>query len=104
GKYESETYKFKWQADRALKKLQADKTTALSKLAVVPVYEGGNKPAGNFGWRKGNHPTPSPSQTPKIIGYKVVGVKLSIGLKDVGSLGSNVGGQGLAYNQKIGTA
>ncbi|GGO08144.1 hypothetical protein GCM10010116_16460 [Microbispora rosea subsp. aerata] len=35
--------------------------------------------------------------------YQVVGVKLTIGLKDVGTLGSNVGGQGLAYNQKIGT-
>ncbi|MEU8280319.1 hypothetical protein AB0C08_39110, partial [Microbispora bryophytorum] len=40
----------------------------------------------------------------KILhGYQVVGAKLSIGLKDVGTLGSNVGGQGLAYNQKIGT-
>ncbi|MEV7806670.1 hypothetical protein AB0O28_27360 [Microbispora sp. NPDC088329] len=29
---------------------------------------------------------------------------LKITLKDVGTLGSNVGGQGLAYNQKIGTA
>ncbi|MEU7916967.1 trypsin-like serine peptidase, partial [Microbispora bryophytorum] len=40
----------------------------------------------------------------KILkGFQVVGAKLSIGLKDVGTLGSNVGGQGLAYNQKIGT-
>ncbi|GAB3908536.1 hypothetical protein GCM10027612_83010 [Microbispora bryophytorum subsp. camponoti] len=38
-----------------------------------------------------------------LKGYQVVGAKLSIGLKDVGTLGSNVGGQGLAYNQKIGT-
>ncbi|WP_185949733.1 serine protease [Microbispora sp. KK1-11] len=37
------------------------------------------------------------------VDYKLVGKKLSIGLKDVGTLGSNVGGQGLAYNQKIGT-
>ncbi|MEU6427312.1 hypothetical protein ABZ860_15585 [Microbispora sp. NPDC046973] len=42
--------------------------------------------------------------TAKVFkGYKVVGFGLSIGLKDVGTLGSNVGGQGLAYNQKIGT-
>ncbi|GAA4212820.1 hypothetical protein AB0C10_30230 [Microbispora amethystogenes] len=34
--------------------------------------------------------------------YKVTGKVLSIGLKDVGRLGDNVGGQGLAYNQKIG--
>ncbi|WP_432866824.1 trypsin-like serine peptidase [Microbispora rosea] len=40
----------------------------------------------------------------KILkGYQVVGFKFAIGLKDVGTLGSNVGGQGLAYNQKIGT-
>ncbi|GES25994.1 hypothetical protein Aple_088930 [Acrocarpospora pleiomorpha] len=36
------------------------------------------------------------------LDYKVVGKVLSIGLKDVGRLGDNVGGQGLAYNQKIG--
>ncbi|WP_432926415.1 trypsin-like serine peptidase [Microbispora sp. CA-135349] len=42
--------------------------------------------------------------TAKVVkGYQVVGKKFSIGLKDVGTLGSNVGGQGLAYNQKIGT-
>ncbi|MEV7806068.1 hypothetical protein AB0O28_24290 [Microbispora sp. NPDC088329] len=35
-------------------------------------------------------------------GYQVVGLKLTIGLKDVGKLGDNVGGQGLAYNQKVG--
>ncbi|WP_435872248.1 trypsin-like serine peptidase, partial [Microbispora rosea] len=40
----------------------------------------------------------------KILhGFQVVGFKFAIGLKDVGTLGSNVGGQGLAYNQKIGT-
>ncbi|MBD3145137.1 trypsin-like serine peptidase [Microbispora bryophytorum] len=37
------------------------------------------------------------------VDYKLGGKKLSIALKDVGTLGSNVGGQGLAYNQKIGT-
>ncbi|WP_245655831.1 trypsin-like serine peptidase [Microtetraspora fusca] len=37
-----------------------------------------------------------------VVGYKVVGKKLAIGLKDVGRLGDNVGGQGLAYNQKVG--
>ncbi|GIH25355.1 hypothetical protein Aph01nite_36650 [Acrocarpospora phusangensis] len=36
------------------------------------------------------------------LDYKVVGKLLSIGLKDVGRLGDNVGGQGLAYNQKVG--
>ncbi|WP_245647229.1 trypsin-like serine peptidase [Microtetraspora niveoalba] len=36
------------------------------------------------------------------VGYQVVGKKLAIGLKDVGRLGDNVGGQGLAYNQKVG--
>ncbi len=35
--------------------------------------------------------------------YKLVGKTVDISLKDVGTLGSNVGGQGLAYNQKIGT-
>ena len=38
------------------------------------------------------------------VTYKLVGGSVNISLKDVGSLGSNVGGQGLAYNQKIGTA
>ncbi|MEU6429795.1 hypothetical protein ABZ860_28215 [Microbispora sp. NPDC046973] len=102
GKYESPTYQFKWQADRALRKLQADKTTGYSRLQVVPVYEGGSNTGG--GHSRWNHPSPAPSPTAKIIGYKVVGFKVSIGLKDVGTLGSNVGGQGLAYNQKIGTA
>ncbi|GLW97555.1 hypothetical protein [Microtetraspora sp. NBRC 16547] len=37
-----------------------------------------------------------------IRGYQVVGKRVSVGLKDVGRLGDNVGGQGLAYNQKIG--
>ncbi|MFG1865702.1 trypsin-like serine peptidase [Microbispora bryophytorum] len=37
------------------------------------------------------------------VDYRLTGRALSIGLKDVGTLGSNVGGQGLAYNQKIGT-
>ncbi|WP_432866822.1 trypsin-like serine peptidase [Microbispora rosea] len=100
GKYESRVFHSKWDAYKELKKLQADKTTVLSKLTVVPVYEGSHN-GGNYGnW---NRPTPSPSQTPKIVGYKVVGFKFAIGLKDVGTLGSNVGGQGLAYNQKIGT-
>ncbi|KAA9375223.1 hypothetical protein F5972_28015 [Microbispora cellulosiformans] len=34
--------------------------------------------------------------------YKVTGKVLWIGLSDAGRLGDNVGGQGLAYNQKIG--
>ncbi len=37
------------------------------------------------------------------VDYHLTGRILSIGLKDVGTLGSNVGGQGLAYNQKIGS-
>ncbi|GLX11510.1 hypothetical protein [Microbispora sp. NBRC 16548] len=37
------------------------------------------------------------------VDYRLTGRTLSIGLKDVGTLGSNVGGQGLAYNQKIGS-
>ncbi|WP_433498089.1 trypsin-like serine peptidase [Sphaerimonospora sp. CA-214678] len=41
--------------------------------------------------------------TKKVIRYKVTGWKLTIGLKDVGALGANVGGQGLAYNQKVGS-
>ncbi|WP_066371815.1 trypsin-like serine peptidase [Herbidospora mongoliensis] len=36
------------------------------------------------------------------VDYVVTGKVLSIGLKDVGRLGDNVGGQGLAYNQKVG--
>ncbi|WP_066938057.1 trypsin-like serine peptidase, partial [Microtetraspora fusca] len=35
-------------------------------------------------------------------GYQVVGKTFQIGLKDVGRLGDNVGGQGMAYNQKLG--
>ncbi|WP_200926547.1 trypsin-like serine peptidase [Sphaerimonospora mesophila] len=38
-----------------------------------------------------------------VTKYQVVGWKLTIGLKDVGRLGDNVGGQGLAYNQKVGS-
>ncbi|MEV7806069.1 hypothetical protein AB0O28_24295 [Microbispora sp. NPDC088329] len=100
GKYESPLYKTKWFAERAKAKLAADKTTGYSRLQVVPVYEQ-SKSDNNNRW---SHHRPTPAPTGKIIGYKVVGFKVSIGLKDVGSLGSNVGGQGLAYNQKIGTA
>ncbi|WP_226873425.1 trypsin-like serine peptidase [Microbispora sitophila] len=37
------------------------------------------------------------------LDYKLRGHLVDIALKDVGTLGANVGGQGLAYNQKIGT-
>ncbi len=36
------------------------------------------------------------------LDYRVTGKLYQIGLKDVGRLGDNVGGQGLAYNQKVG--
>ncbi|MCC5579527.1 hypothetical protein IMZ11_28240 [Microtetraspora sp. AC03309] len=36
------------------------------------------------------------------LDYKVTAKVLSVGLKSVGRLGDNVGGQGLAYNQKVG--
>ncbi|WP_433416575.1 trypsin-like serine peptidase [Microtetraspora malaysiensis] len=36
------------------------------------------------------------------VDYKVTGKYFQIGLKSVGRLGDNVGGQGLAYNQKVG--
>ncbi|OPG01425.1 serine protease [Microbispora sp. GKU 823] len=38
------------------------------------------------------------------VDYKLRGKLVDIALKDVGTLGANVGGQGLAYNQKIGSA
>ncbi|WP_259405143.1 serine protease [Microbispora sp. H10830] len=38
------------------------------------------------------------------VDYRLRGKLVDIALKDVGTLGSNVGGQGLAYNQKIGTS
>ncbi|WP_260615946.1 serine protease [Microbispora sp. KK1-11] len=102
GKYESRLYKSKWDAYKAKDQLAKDKTTAYSDLKVVPVYAG-PKPGDKS-------PSPSPSASPSaapspgktLLGYKVVGLKLSIGLKDVGKLGDNVGGQGLAYNQKVG--
>ncbi|WP_211589654.1 serine protease [Microbispora sp. H11081] len=37
------------------------------------------------------------------VDYRLKGKIVDIALKDVGTLGANVGGQGLAYNQKIGT-
>ncbi|MEU6410280.1 hypothetical protein [Microbispora sp. NPDC046933] len=37
------------------------------------------------------------------VDYRLKGKIVNISLKDVGTLGSNVGGQGLAYNQKIGS-
>ncbi|WP_433350826.1 trypsin-like serine peptidase [Microtetraspora malaysiensis] len=40
--------------------------------------------------------------TKAATGYQVVGKTFQIGLKSVGRLGDNVGGQGLAYNQKLG--
>ncbi|WP_169948572.1 serine protease [Microbispora sp. H11081] len=38
------------------------------------------------------------------VDYVLKGKIVDIALKDVGTLGGNVGGQGLAYNQKIGSA
>ncbi|MFI7033640.1 trypsin-like serine peptidase [Microbispora rosea] len=163
GKYESQVYKSKWDAERAKAKLAADKTTALSKLDVVEVntlssrapevpvsvaefqaWNKGKNLTGNGPWapltsagaindkvqpneyrsdrdsyvsrdgktlfwrvkqQSGNHEYKYYSRTFKakaFKGYKVVGAKLTIGLKDVGKLGDNVGGQGLAYNQKVG--
>ncbi|MFG1865705.1 trypsin-like serine peptidase [Microbispora bryophytorum] len=164
GKYESQVYRTKWQADKAKDKLAADKTTAASKLSVEEVkqlsrfgketqvsvaeflsYNKGKNPTGMGGWADNTSATTTPIdqktygyqvhkdsyvspdgktlyfRTPKpghrneyfyfkrtfsakiLTGYKVVGFKFAIGLKDVGTLGANVGGQGLAYNQKIGT-
>ncbi|MEV7806070.1 hypothetical protein AB0O28_24300 [Microbispora sp. NPDC088329] len=178
GKYESQVYWTKMEAWKAKRKLEADKTTALSKLEVVevaalsPTAQATQVSVAQFqGWNKGKDltgngpwaPNTGVSYTREISkdeykawnkdsyvsedgrtlfwrvkadkpgpgfgrddhddrngrseykyymrkfgakiakGYQVVGFKLSIGLKDVGTLGSNVGGQGLAYNQKIGT-
>ncbi|MEU7937264.1 trypsin-like serine peptidase [Microbispora bryophytorum] len=96
GGFVSRFFKDKKAAYDYKAKLAADKATGWSKLAVVPVFgKSGN--GDHSKWNNGgnDHRT--------IIGYKVTGVKLSIGLKDVGTLGANVGGQGLAYNQKVGT-
>ncbi|WP_169948573.1 serine protease [Microbispora sp. H11081] len=38
------------------------------------------------------------------VDYFLRGHIVDVALKDVGTLGANVGGQGLAYNQKVGTA
>ncbi|GIH40405.1 hypothetical protein Mco01_34050 [Microbispora corallina] len=60
--------------------------------------------------------TPTPTATPTAtykyfkrtfwgsydLDYKVTAKVFGVGLKDVGRLGDNVGGQGLAYNQKLG--
>ncbi|MFG1865704.1 trypsin-like serine peptidase [Microbispora bryophytorum] len=85
-------------------KLAADKTTGWSKLAVVPVFgqSRGNDHGNDHSHSHSNDRGRDYGRT--IIGYKVTGAKVSIGLKDVGTLGANVGGQGLAYNQKVGTA
>ncbi|WP_167530781.1 hypothetical protein, partial [Microbispora hainanensis] len=178
GKYASRVYHNKWDAYRAKRKLQADKTTGYSKLEVVEInrlsrygkeapvsvadfqaWNKGKNLTGNGPWTPGTSaseakeiskneyrswkdsyvsqdgktlywrtkvqapaaaasasPSPSASAeaqsfgrhhrdhghfeykyfsrtfTAKVIkGYQVVGLKLSIGLKDVGSLGSNVG-------------
>ncbi|GAB3908541.1 trypsin-like serine peptidase [Microbispora bryophytorum] len=88
-------------------KLAADKTTGWSKLAVVPVFgKSGNGDHSKWNNGGGDHSkwNNGGNDHRTIIGYKVTGAKVSIGLKDVGTLGANVGGQGLAYNQKVGTA
>ncbi|MGI5154452.1 trypsin-like serine peptidase [Microbispora sp. CA-102843] len=131
GRFVSKTFATKKEAWEYKAKLQADKTTGWSKLDIEPVFEDGKpgkpgKPGDhNGGWNggrgdhgdhKGDKPSVAPTeqalQVPegikvpegkRFVGWRVVGFKLSIGLKDVGTLGSNVGGQGLAYNQKIGT-
>ncbi|MEU8178639.1 hypothetical protein AB0C14_37720 [Microbispora hainanensis] len=105
----SKFFKSKKDAYDYKAKLAADKTTGWSKLAVVPVF-GKSRDNGHKDWKnddkKFSHDNRGKGNDHgrTIIGYKVTGVKLSIGLKDVGTLGANVGGQGLAYNQKVGTA
>ncbi|WP_328855022.1 hypothetical protein OHB01_05535 [Microbispora hainanensis] len=107
GKYESRLYRTKWDAYKAKDQLAKDKTTAYSSLKVVPVYT--DQKPGVKSASPSPSPSPSASASPSstqskkyLVGYKVVGLKLTIGLKDVGKLGDNVGGQGLAYNQKVG--
>jgi hypothetical protein len=106
----SKFFKNKKDAEDYKAKLAADKTTGWSKLAVVPVFGKSAGKDNDHSWKngdnRGNDRGRGHDQGPgrNIIGYKVTGVKLSIGLKDVGTLGANVGGQGLAYNQKVGTA
>ncbi|MEU6427311.1 hypothetical protein ABZ860_15580, partial [Microbispora sp. NPDC046973] len=117
GRFVSKIFTNKWDAYKYKAQLENDKTTGWSKLAVEPVFGDWN-PGGNNhhhgDWKQGA-PSAAPTEAPKapegitvpegkrFLGWRVVGFKLSIGLKDVGTLGSNVGGQGLAYNQKIGT-
>ncbi|MEV7806672.1 hypothetical protein AB0O28_27370, partial [Microbispora sp. NPDC088329] len=132
GRFVSKTFASKWDALKYKAKLEADKTTGWSKLAVEPVFgdakpggwgdhkpggwgdhkPGDNKPGGGWGDHKPGDNKAAAEQELKapagvkvpngkrFLGWQVVGFKLSIGLKDVGTLGSNVGGQGLAYNQK----
>ncbi|MEU8280310.1 hypothetical protein AB0C08_39065, partial [Microbispora bryophytorum] len=118
GRFVSKTFATKKEAWDYKAKLQADKKTGWSKLDIEPVF-GDWKPGNKGDWNKGDwnkgHQSAAPTQAPQapqgikvpqgkqFLGWRVVGFKLSIGLKDVGTLGSNVGGQGLAYNQKIGT-
>ncbi|MEU7937266.1 trypsin-like serine peptidase [Microbispora bryophytorum] len=103
----SKFFKSKKDAYAYKAKLAADKTTGWSKLAVVPVFgKSGNGDHGTWNNGGGDHGkwNNGGNDHRTIIGYKVTGAKVSIGLKDVGTLGANVGGQGLAYNQKVGTA
>ncbi|MEV4328828.1 hypothetical protein AB0J37_41875, partial [Microbispora rosea] len=115
GRFVSKTFATKKEAWDYKAKLQADKKTGWSKLDIVPVFGDSNPGNGNSHHHRGfpsAAPTAQAPQAPagitvpqgkRFLGWQVVGFKLSIGLKDVGTLGSNVGGQGLAYNQKIGT-
>ena len=64
---------------------------------------------GNGGWKDGSYYFAKDrgwyKATPWAlvdVDYKLKGKIVNIALKDVGRLGDNVGGQGLAYNQKLG--
>ncbi|TQS24064.1 serine protease [Microbispora sp. KK1-11] len=118
GRFVSKTFATKKEAWDYKSKLQSDKTTGWSKLDIEPVFGDANQGNGDGHHGRRHHDSPSAAPTEqalqapagitvpqgkRFLGWRVVGFKLSIGLKDVGTLGSNVGGQGLAYNQKIGT-
>ncbi|WP_249345948.1 serine protease [Microbispora sp. H11081] len=97
---ESSSYKTGWQRGFDVTRISKDEYAKAvgNPFTKFKVVDGVAYFSNDSGWYKAT------CWVKAAVKYKLTGHIVDIALKDVGTLGGNVGGQGLAYNQKVGTA